>query len=64
MGLFGPSKAELAAMEADVFIFGGGGGETKRAGRHRGGNQHGSPKAKPTGKHGKTSAKPAKGGKK
>ena len=57
MGLFGPSKAQLAAMETDTAQDGltwgadPGGWENRKPGRHHGGNLHGDPKETPTGKH-------------
>jgi hypothetical protein len=54
MGWFGPSKSELAAMEDWSFWSAGGDG---RLGRHHGGNLHGDPKVKATGKHHKPAPK-------
>jgi hypothetical protein len=65
MGLFGPSKSELAAMEDWSFWSGGADG---KLGKHHGGNLHGNPKARSTGKHAKAvklaRAKPKGKGKK
>lgn len=63
MGLFGGNSKNDGDEDADC-VWGGGRDPAPR-GRHHGGNLHGNPKAKPSGKHGKAApAAKGKGGKK